>query len=271
MIIGMIRYAIPTEPDEFFNSTKKIKELYKDPYFSDRFKLFCGVTLKSFSEQTNKDFVLLVYNSTLIPEDRKILFDKIEKEYSFIRCIYLSNNKMYIPEELKEDKQITFRIDNDDGVAKDFIEKLQKVKNESKDINFIISIPKIRKIMRIDKDKYKTISFDYPLKTHSMGLAYFSDNEKTIMDLKDHTKIYNNYPVKLLNGYGGLQILNGYNVGNSIGNAKHIVNRYKLTNILKQENYASVDLESLPIVSDNTIKKSIKKKKKLNNNKKWKF
>lgn len=269
MIIGMIRYAIPIEPDEFFNNTKKIKELYEDPYFSDRFKLFCGITLKSFSEQTNKDFVLLVYNSILIPEDRKILFDKIEKEYSFVRCIYLSNNKMYIPEELKEDKQITFRIDNDDGVTKDFIEKLQKVKGESKDINFVISIPKIRKIMRIDKDKYKTISFDYPLKTHSMGLAYFSDNEKTIMDLKDHTKIYNNYPVKLLNGHGGLQILNGYNVGNSIGNAKYIVNRHKLINILRQENYADIDLESLPIVS---IKKSIKKKKKLNNNnKKWKF
>ena len=257
----MVRYAVPVKTKEFLTNTKKIEDLYKEPYFSDRFKIFCNITLKSFAQQTNKNFILLVYHTVNIPKDKKALFDQIEKQYSFVKCLYIKDDNLYIPKELQEDKQLTFRIDNDDGIAIDFIEKLEKVKQEANDINFVITIPKIRKIMRIDKDRYKTISFIYPKKTHSMGLAYYSNTNKTAMDLGDHTTVYDNYPTKVLNGQGGLQILNGYNVGNSIGNARYIMDKNKLYNLLIQENYADLNLEALPIVKDKAVIKKLKKNK----------
>ena len=267
-IIGMMRYAVPVKSTEFLKSNKKVEDLYKDPYFSDRFKIFCGVTLQSFIQQTSKNFILLIYNHISIPSDKKALFDKLEKDYPFIKCIYVDNPDLPIPNEFKEDKQLTFRIDNDDGVAINFIENLEKACEETEDINYVISIPKIRKIMRIEKNSYKTISFTYPRKTHSMGLAYYSNDNKTIFDLGDHTEIYTMFKTKLLSGFGGLQILNGYNVGNEIGNAKVTLNKDKMNKTLIEEGYALINLESLPIVD---IEKPKKEKLKHNKKSSWEF
>lgn len=82
MIIGMIRYAIPNAFAK--NNSRSIVQLYEDPYFSDRFKIFCEVTLKSFERQTCKDFVSLIYHTDMIPNDKKDLFEKLTKTYPFI-------------------------------------------------------------------------------------------------------------------------------------------------------------------------------------------
>ena len=125
-IIGIVRYAIPNA----FSGIKTVKsrdvvKLYEDPYFTDRFNVFYNITLESFKNQTNKDFVLCIYHTDQIPEDKKRLFNKIEEECPFVRCVYVSDDKMPIPEDLKEQNMLTFRIDNDDGVPVDFIDRLR--------------------------------------------------------------------------------------------------------------------------------------------------
>ena len=122
MIIGMVRYAIP---NSFMNTnnSRSLVQLYEEPYFSDRFNIFCNITLKSFAAQTNQNFVLCVYHTNLIPDDKKVLFDNLAKQYSFLRNVY-TDGAMFIPDDLKEPTMLTFRIDNDDGMAIDFIEKI---------------------------------------------------------------------------------------------------------------------------------------------------
>lgn len=256
MIIGMVRYAVGAKTGEFAKNSKQLLNLYKDPYFSDRFKIFCNITLPSFAQQTCKDFILLTYHTNLIPQDKKKLFDKLEIKYPFLRNVYIEDDKLIIPEDLQQEKLLTFRIDNDDGIVTNFIEKLQNIYETSEDINFAISMPMLRKVMRINKNEYKTISFEYPLKTHSMGLAYFSNNNKTIMDLGMHTEIAKRVPLKLLEGHGGLQIINGYNVGNVIGSAKAILNKKDLHKLLLKEGYADLNLSYLPIVENKTKKRN---------------
>ena len=248
MIVGMIRYAVPIKTIEFLTNTKTVEDLYEDPYFTDRFNIFCNITLKSFEEQTNKDFILCVYHTNLIPKDRKKLFDNLEKKYSFIRFIYVDGIELHLPDDLKEKDLLTFRLDNDDGVTTDFIEKMQEIKKTSKERNFVISIPNIRKIMRVDENVYKTNAIYYP--SNSIGLAYFSTENKTIMDLKcDHRKMCENYSSKIIDGNCGLQIINGYNVGNSIGKAKSsYLTREEMKKLLRKEKYADVDLSCLPII-----------------------
>ena len=126
MIIGMVRYAIP---NSFMNSnnSRSLVQLYEDPYFSDRFNIFRNITLPSFAQQTSQDFTLCVYHTNLIPDDKKVLFDNLAKQYLFLRNVYTAG-KMDIPDDLKERQMLTFRIDNDDGMALDFIEKLQQIK-----------------------------------------------------------------------------------------------------------------------------------------------
>lgn len=262
-IVGIVRYAIPNA----FNGIKVagvksrvLEKLYEDPYFTDRFNIFCNITLESFANQTDKDFVLCVYHTDQIPESRKQLFNKIEKKYPFVRCVYIPDDKLLIPEDLKEEKILTFRIDNDDGVAADFIENLRKFISTN-EINFAITIPRIRKIVRLSEDTFKTITANYP--SNSIGLAYYTNEDKTIMDLGNHTNIHVRFPTKRLSNYGGLQIINSYNVANKFEKQNNnwkdqkVLNKNQMEDLLVKENYLIGDLSCLPICKGESNGKSI--------------
>ena len=253
MIIGMIRYAIP---NSFMNTnnSRSLIQLYEEPYFSDRFNIFQNITLPSFTQQTNKNFVLCVYHTNLIPSDKKVLFNKLEKQYPFLRNIY-TENKIYLPDDLKQSQMLTFRIDNDDGIALDFIEKLQQIKNTvgNKTSNFAISIPHMRKIARIDSFLYQTLETDFI--SNSMGLAYLGNDGRTVMNLGNHTKIAYSTPMLQVAGNGGLQVINGYNVANEFKKVYQnqsditILNQKDMQNLLIKNGYAKMDLSCLPIIN----------------------
>lgn len=245
MIIGMIRYAVPTMFKK--GNSKTAEQLYEEPYFSDRFNLFCNITLESFKQQTNKDFILLLYHSNQIPENRKILFDNLEKEYSFIKNIYISDTNMYIPESYKKDKILTFRIDNDDGVPIDFIERLKNIE-ETNNENLVISIPKIRKIIKINENQYKTVSINYL--SNSIGLACLRIDGKNIIDLGFHELICKRNKTIKLEGNGGLQIINNYNVSNEFSykvkdEQEIILSKEEIEKFLIKENYPKIDISCL--------------------------
>ena len=249
MIIGMIRYAIPNAFVATKNACRDIIQLYEEPYFSDRFKIFCNITLESFNQQTNKDFKLLIYHTNLIPENKKMLFDEIEEKYKFVKNMYIPDKNLYVPKDLIEDINLTFRIDNDDGISIDFIEKLQQVKlNYKKDK--VISFPHIHKLVRTKDDEYKIKELDYL--SNSIGLAYVTTSDKTIMDLGIHTKLPKSYDFEILDGNGGLQIINGYNVTNcfdsKVGKNRTdplTLNKKEMENLLIERKYAKMDLSSL--------------------------
>jgi len=247
MIIGMIRYSIPNFFGNSENSRNLI-QLYEEPYFSTRFNIFKNITLESFNQQTCKDFKLLVYHTNLIPLHKKKLFDNIEKTYSFVKNIYIDDMNMYIPEELKTEKLYTFRIDNDDGIAVDFIQKLQD--NYEEDV--VISISHANKICRISENEYKIASFN--IVSNSMGLAYLSTNDKSIMNLGQHQLIPKRFKIKVLNGNGGLQVINNYNVANSFKSKSKLktftLNYHDMKKYLIKENYGNLDISCLPILSE---------------------
>ena len=252
MIIGMVRYAIP---NSFKNekNTRSLAQLYEEPYFSDRFNIFCNVTLQSFAQQTNKNFVLCVYHTNLIPDDKKALFENLAKQYPFMRNIY-TTGQMDIPDDLKEQQMLTFRIDNDDGVALDFIEKIHQVKEsyKHKGFNLTFTIPHMRQIARIDNYLYQTLTRNFI--SNSMGLAYLGNDGRTVMNLGNHTKVAYSTPMLFVAGTGGLQVINGYNVANRfkqehlIQSELVILNQNDMQNLLVQDGYAKLDLSCLPII-----------------------
>ena len=266
MIIGMIRYAIPNAFAK--NNSRNLLQLYEEPYFSDRFKIFCNITLESFKNQTEKNFILLVYHTNMIPNDKKTLFDNLEKQYPFIRNVYVDNQEMYIPEDLKTPDLFTFRIDNDDGIVNNFIENLQKTKDAHKNefSNFAINIPLMRQIMRVDQDNYATSIVNYV--SNSMGLAYFGNDGRTIFDIGQHTEVYKLVKTFFIDGNGGLQIINGYNAANKFTKTHVLYGNSKfINNIMLKEGYASMDLSCLSIIKQkNNLKPKRQQKKQF-----WSF
>lgn len=252
-VIGMVRYSVSAafakdHPDKQFN-------LWENPYFSDRLAMFQAITLKSFKQQTNKDFILLVYHSANMPDDKKAIFADLEKEFPFMRNIYISGTKMEIPDALRQKRIITFRIDNDDGVPANFIEKLGTIyaRNDNFYDNVAFTIPRIRKIARISEDRYQT---DHSIfASNSIGLAYLSVDGENIMNCGNHRLVPYHSRTLFLEGAGGLQIIHGSNVANGFKKVYdkksplQTLNEKEMKDLLKSEGYPELSIQNIPILS----------------------
>ncbi len=253
-VIGMVRYSVEAafakdHPDKVFS-------LWDDPYFSERLAMFKGITLRSFSQQTNKDFVLLVYHSDKMPEAKKAVFSSLEKEFPFMRNIYISNSKMEIPADLQRNRILTFRIDNDDGMPVDFIEKLVHIYQDDTGFydNVALTIPRIRKVARIMENQYQTDHSVFV--SNSMGLAYLSVDGENIMNCGNHRLVPYSYRTVFIDGTGGLQVIHGTNVANGFKKVYdkksqlQILDEKEIRELLQSEGYPEVDLKNIPILPE---------------------
>lgn len=253
-VIGMVRYSVAAafakdHPDKQFN-------LWEEPYFSDRLAMFKGITLKSFNQQTNKDFILLVYHSDQMPEKKRNIFSNLEKDFPFMCNIYISGAKMELPEDLQQNRILTFRIDNDDAVPTDFINKLVQIYQDDTGFydNVALTIPRIRKVAHIYENKYQT---DHSIfVSNSMGLAYMSTNGENIMNCGNHRLVPYHYKTIFLEGTGGLQLIHGTNVANSFKKVYdkksqlQILDEREIKELLQSEGYPDIDLKNIPILAE---------------------
>lgn len=251
-VIGMVRYSVAAafakdHPDKQFN-------LWEDPYFSERLGVFKGITLKSFSQQTDKDFVLLIYHSNQMPENKKNIFAGLEKEFPFMRNIYISGAKMELPEDLRQKCILTFRIDNDDGVPTDFVAKLAEIYKTNNGFydNVALTIPRIRKVAHISDDQYQT---DHSIfASNSIGLAYLSTDGENVMGCGNHRLVPYHYRTLFLEGTGGLQIIHGTNVANGFKKVYdkksqlQILNENEMRELLRSEGYPELDIKNIPVL-----------------------
>ncbi|MFI3242527.1 MAG: glycosyltransferase [Alphaproteobacteria bacterium] len=252
-ILGIIRYSC-----QCFDN--KINVFDKN-YLDYRFDIFVNVTLKSLSNQTNKDFNIVLLHSENLPDEYKKRFSKLEKEHCFLHCLYLKDgtsvevaSKQAISLYGDENKNIivTFRIDNDDAISCDFIKSLKKY-TKDKYLNCAITMPIVTYAQRVEHGKYLLRTKNYP--SNAVGLAYVSSykNVKSIMDLGHHAKVRKNHKTIKDNNCGGLITLNGANCANRIKNTffKRLFNKFLSSKQLKKflsKNFNDVELDCLNII-----------------------
>lgn len=252
-IIGLIRYSQKVIFGE------QLRDAFEPTYFEYRFDIFKNITLKSFQQQTDQNFVLLLLHSKNIPTKYKERFDALEKENSFLYNIFMEDSQESFNETLtnsfdyalfKEDIAITFRIDNDDAVPNDFIERLTKF-NNIEFIGHVIDIPSVIIIQRISVDTFMVEDRYYP--SNTVGLAYVTSksNYKTVFEIGDHTLVYQNNPMLILpaSESGGLMTINGENAANTIKRINSVIlNKSKLDAYLMDKKMNNIDLNCLHII-----------------------
>lgn len=248
----MVRYSVKAafakdHPDKCF-------KLWEEPYFSERLAMFEAITLRSFAQQTNKNFVLLVYHSENMPDNKKAVFMDLAEEYPFMRNVFIASSRMEIPDDLRQERLLTFRIDNDDGVPADFIDRLMTVYQHEGDFynNVALTIPRIRKIAHICADKYQT---DHSIfAANAIGLAYLSVDGENIMNCGNHRLVPYHYRTLFLEGTGGLQVIHGTNVANGFKkvydnkSALEILSEKEMKDLLASEGYPDRDIHEIPIL-----------------------
>jgi hypothetical protein len=256
-IIGFIRYSCRASfsRSDFFNPKN----------MDYRLDIFKNVTLKSFQEQTDKDFNILLLHSENLPQKYKDIFKNLEDNNIFLYNIYTPDSEIEGNDYINavngsieyvnfcNDTSINFRIDNDDAVPIDFISRLKPyLKTEF--IDYIISIPQISIIQRTHKNTFLKQERYFP--SNSMGLSYVTgkNDYKTIMTLGDHGKVNQKHPMVSLPGRGGIQTINGRNIMNALyfGHVPSL-NEDALQTFLKENNYSAHDFKCLHICKRHQI------------------
>ena len=252
-IIGFIRYSQKVKFRE------QVRDAFEPEYFEYRFDIFKNITLRSFQQQTNQNFVLLLLHSENMPSHYKERFIELEQSNFFLFNIFVKDTQKSFDEglaksvdfvEYKNDVAITFRIDNDDAVPNDFIHKLSNFTYE----NFnrcVINIPSVSIIQRIADQSYMKEERYYP--SHTIGLAYVSKkNEfKTVLELGEHTLVNKDNSMLLLAAYesGGLMTINGENAANSIDRSNSVIlNEIDLKRYLIEKKMDNLDLTQLRVI-----------------------
>ena len=221
-IIGFVRYSQKIK----FANRQKEKDVFEPNYFEYRFTIFKEITLKSFQQQTNSNFVLLLLHSENMPSHYKERFYELEKENPFLYNVFVEDTQEYFDKAISDSVEcvsfennvaVTFRIDNDDAVQNNYIEKLHDFLNADF-VGYTVSIPIMNIIKRISNNIYMIQEVYYP--ANAIGLAYVTNKEhyKTVLNLGDHDLVNDSNGMILLAKCtsGGLQTINGENEINSI-------------------------------------------------------
>jgi len=169
-----------------------VLQKYKNKIFNTerleyKFKSFEFVTLPSVINQTNKNYLWYIYYSEYLPPNFRERLLNITKKYNQIICKPIKSFKYFNKIILKNNKYCTIRLDDDDGLSKNFVQSLNKYKHLDKVIishpyglNFTI------KDNKIIYGKQKTA------KNIALGLCAIGMN---IYHCGNHTKVHKNYRV----------------------------------------------------------------------------
>lgn len=253
-VIGFVRYSQKIA----FNGRKVARDVFEAEYFEYRFNIFKKITLKSFQQQTNTNFVLLLLHSENMPPIYKERFLQLEKTNSFLYNIFVEDTQESFDEALlnsisylsfEKNTVVTFRIDNDDAVQNDFIEKLSGFLKDDF-IGYCVSIPMMYRVKHITKQSYMMEEFYFP--ANAIGLAYVTDkkNYKTVLELGDHDLVNEENAMIVLprSKNGGIMTINGENEINSIDKTRaRILTKEGLDKYLKERNIDNIDLNCLRI------------------------
>lgn len=256
-IVGFVRYSQKI----LFGESKTERDMFESKYFEYRFKIFLKVTLKSFQEQTNKNFVVLLLHSENMPENFKARFTELENANSFLQNIFVKDISDSLNEALiksvenvlfQEDVAITFRIDNDDAVQNDFIQQLSEFRKKEF-VGFAINMSNIAVVKRIADASFMVEERYYP--SNPIGLAYVTTqgSYKTIMEIGSHDIINEKSPIILLakNQAMGLLTINGENAINSINNENaKLFNKDEFNAYLKVRKFENLELDCLRVFNE---------------------
>ena len=192
------RFSILDNDSKSWNLTRNNKsinelksKLFDKKRLDEKFFTFENITYKSLVNQSNQNFIWYVITSKYLPQNYK------DKLYTFegenIKILEVENMRefnSFIKNIEYEKDYCTVRLDDDDGLNIKFIDKLNKIYNNSNKSE-VVSFYKGRKITKY-KSEIITENKDYIRKKVSAGLSKFNGN---IYGCGSHTKVDQKYKI----------------------------------------------------------------------------
>ena len=194
MIVYLItRFSIYDYNFKGYVMTRKLGiEEYKSYLFSKerldyKFNSFEKITLPSIVSQTDDNYIWEIYASKYLPIEYKNRLLESTNKYKKIKIFFINSFKEFNKSNKVKDKYCTARLDDDDGLNKNFVKILQKYKDKT---NEIISFPKGQKFT-ISNNKI-IYGENVEKKNTAQGLCAIDMN---IYKCGNHNKVNNKFKV----------------------------------------------------------------------------
>ena len=192
------RFSILDESSKSWVLTRENKnrdelksKLFSEERLSEKMKVFKNITYKSIINQINKNFTWLIVTSNELPGKYKSELYSIESENIKVYEVNkMSDFNKLIDSYEYESEYCTARLDDDDGLSLDFVEKLNQI-YENSDKSEIVSFPNGNKIT-FKNDKIYLDNQKTHFKKIAIGLTKFNGN---IYSCGNHTKVDEKYKV----------------------------------------------------------------------------
>lgn len=205
-------------------------QIHLDPSWLDgRFKLFEEMCLPSVNEQTSHNFEWLIFFDTNTPEQFKSKILELTRIFPFhaiyVEIFDLKKISLGIFEQFSGDKMLlTSRLDSDDILATDYIERLQKI-SSGIEIKSVINFD-YGAILFSRNNRYSLYEYEDQSNPFTSLIEPFTSNLSTILAVK-HTEL--DQFAKLIHVRDKvmwLQVVHGGNVSNRVRGKRVKADKY---------------------------------------------
>lgn len=199
LVYFITRFSIFDPASKAFKLTRENDtEYYKSYLFSKerleyKFSSFEKITLPSIVQQTNNNYIWEIYTSNYLPTEYKERLLESTKSYENIKIYFVESFKEFNKSKKINDKYCTVRLDDDDGLNENYVEIMQKYKDET---NAVISFPNGKYITIQNNEIIYGSNILYKLNAQglcSIGQNIYGRGSHTSLD-KMHKVIYDMTP-----------------------------------------------------------------------------
>lgn len=189
------RFNVPTK---IWTKTREGNKPLSEEWLKDRFEIFQKYCLPSFINQSNQNFIWLVFFDKETPQEYKIIINKIKKYFpKFISLFVNDFEHMQVKTlelitsfyEADTEFVITTDIDNDDLLHREFINTVQE--HYQPIHNFVIDLKRGLQLTNITSEKAILNVF---YMTANPFVSLVEDKNKVETVIKEEHLKYRNYP-----------------------------------------------------------------------------
>lgn len=187
------RFNVPTS---IWTITREGKKPLSEDWLKDRFEIFQKYCLPSFKNQSNKNFIWLVFFDVNTPQKYKSEIEIIQKEFALFHPIFVQDFEEMrrkaleiIPAFFEDSTQylISTDLDNDDLLHREFIATVQEKFVPKHD--FVIDLKRGLQMTKTS-DKTALINIFYMVANPFVSLVEDKNNFGTVMK-EEHLKFRN--------------------------------------------------------------------------------
>lgn len=170
------------------------KTLFDDARMKERFSTFEKITLPSLAQQSDKHFRFIVLTSDELPDVYANRLKSLAAKHAFVHLVFAPVgravtvfNEIYESDfGLKPKDMLQFRLDDDDGVGRNYIARMREIGNGFHALDrgraFAVTFPNVLMVGRF-KDKIVARHRHYP--NTAAGQAMYHPS-KNVMDWAHH-------------------------------------------------------------------------------------